>query len=163
VRPIQRLGASPEAAQAFLFAKSHQGHLAGDPRTLALEFGCNVRRFTQLLDALVRRGDLAIETTGANARLTLFQVTPPAGFRTSAAPSADPDELIAAAPDESPDPNDDSEDYDVVGHEHPLPGEKTYEHYHAWGSMPHLHLLRAVCGRPECGDSPTHNIHPGGN
>lgn len=34
-------------------------------------------------------------------------------------------------------------------------------HTHAWGSHPHNHFLRAICGRPECAEFPTHNIHYG--
>lgn len=34
-------------------------------------------------------------------------------------------------------------------------------HVHAWGDMPHSHMARAVCHRPECRWYPTHDIHPG--
>jgi hypothetical protein len=43
---------------------------------------------------------------------------------------------------------------DVALHQH----GKT-EHTHAWANVPHMHLLRAVCSRPECKDFGTHNIH----
>jgi hypothetical protein len=33
-------------------------------------------------------------------------------------------------------------------------------HTHAWASEPHNHMLRAVCGEPECAGCFTHNIHP---
>lgn len=34
------------------------------------------------------------------------------------------------------------------------------EHQHAWASVPHTHVLRAVCQRTECESAETHNIHP---
>ncbi len=34
-------------------------------------------------------------------------------------------------------------------------------HVHAWGDTPHDHLLRAICGRSECWNMETHNIHRG--
>lgn len=45
---------------------------------------------------------------------------------------------------------------DIVEHSH---GLRT--HRHAWGSVSHNHLLRAVCNRPECRGAETHNIHRG--
>jgi hypothetical protein len=50
-------------------------------------------------------------------------------------------------------------DYDAVKHVHGAPGScRQVEHTHAWGSEPHSHILRAVCGRPECKGWPTHNV-----
>lgn len=50
----------------------------------------------------------------------------------------------------------DSNDFDVVEHLHGCRA-----HTHAWGSVPHTHMARAICHRPECEGCPTHNIHPG--
>lgn len=32
-------------------------------------------------------------------------------------------------------------------------------HNHAHSDVPHNHMLRALCGFPECAEYPTHNIH----
>lgn len=47
--------------------------------------------------------------------------------------------------------------YDITVHQH----GKT-SHFHAGGSMPHGHMLRAICQRIECqlAACPTHDIHP---
>lgn len=45
--------------------------------------------------------------------------------------------------------------FDIVTHNH---GDAV--HTHAWGSVPHNHMARAVCHRIECDTYPTHNIHP---
>jgi hypothetical protein len=34
-------------------------------------------------------------------------------------------------------------------------------HSHAFKSVAHNHMLRAICQRPECAGQPTHNIHHG--
>lgn len=34
-------------------------------------------------------------------------------------------------------------------------------HTHAHADIPHGHMLRAICQRPECESYPTHDIHPG--
>jgi hypothetical protein len=47
--------------------------------------------------------------------------------------------------------------FDVVTHHH---GNTNRSHIHAWGSIPHTHMVRAICHRPECVGYPTHNIHP---
>jgi hypothetical protein len=44
---------------------------------------------------------------------------------------------------------------DIALHQH----GKT-EHTHAWATVPHTHVLRAVCLREECEGHVTHNIHP---
>lgn len=33
------------------------------------------------------------------------------------------------------------------------------EHTHAWASVPHMHILRAVCQRDECDGCEAHDIH----
>jgi hypothetical protein len=43
---------------------------------------------------------------------------------------------------------------DVSSHDH---RSRTHTHTHA--SVPHNHMLRAICARPECQATPTHNIH----
>ena len=50
---------------------------------------------------------------------------------------------------------------DIAEHTHG-DGPRAYAHTHAWAGQPHSHLLRAVCGRPECAGCATHNIHPEG-
>jgi hypothetical protein len=38
-------------------------------------------------------------------------------------------------------------------------GKTTHAHAHA--HVPHSHMLRAICQRPECGSYATHDIHRG--
>ena len=40
-------------------------------------------------------------------------------------------------------------------------GIEGYFHTHAYGDVPHSHMMRAICFRPECHGCPTHDIHPG--
>ncbi len=47
-------------------------------------------------------------------------------------------------------------DLDVVEHTH----GPFATHTHAGGSIPHDHILRAVCTDPRCEGFETHNIHP---
>jgi hypothetical protein len=39
-----------------------------------------------------------------------------------------------------------------------LHGRRSHQHPHS--EVPHQHLLRAICGMPECRGFPTHDIHP---
>lgn len=47
----------------------------------------------------------------------------------------------------------------VVEHEHGR-ADRARSHSHAYGSITHSHLLRAICREPECAGCATHNIHP---
>lgn len=44
-------------------------------------------------------------------------------------------------------------------HTHPSSDPRYGAHSHAYGQHPHDHFLRAVCGREECRNFKTHNIH----
>jgi hypothetical protein len=47
-------------------------------------------------------------------------------------------------------------DLDIIQHDH----GPFVTHTHAGGSIPHDHLLRAICHDPRCEGFETHNIHP---
>lgn len=51
----------------------------------------------------------------------------------------------------------------IAMHEHGTGGCRSYRHAHAWPEVPHSHILRAICQRPECEGCATHNIHEGGS